>query len=261
MERPASPNEPPTTPHTGAATRPTVSALSHRGPSVGIPRSTRQKPLLLLRPARRGLLCCHELTTSPHVRHHIHASTGSALLAVRVHTRGRPATVAAVARDTGIRERLGSLTETVSGVSIKEKKQAHPAGTVDREKQLCVGDSACGPRKVMPSGFSTGFYEEHVMLNPPLFGPRLSVHKEKTVEGVGIAFCKWVNLPKSDRRYDRTSSPSTPTRWQVTDGRAVRDKVVVNIRFISAAKTALHSLRDSSTTAINTSFSQHAQLR
>lgn len=169
--------------------------------------------------------------------------------------------MAAVARDTGIRERLGSLTETVSVVSSKEKKQAHPAGSVDRGKQLCVGEPACGPRKVMPSGFSTGFYEEHVMLNPPLFGPRLSVHKEKRMEGMGIPLCKWIDLLRSDRRYARTSSPSTPSRWQVTEGRPVRDKTVVNIRFISAAKTALHSLRDSSTTAINTSFSRHAQRR
>lgn len=93
--------------------------------------------------------------------------------------------MATVARDTGMRARLGSLTETVSVVSSKEKKHAHPAGSVDSGKQLCVGESACGPRKVMPSGFSTGFYEKHVMRNTSLFGPRLSAHKDKRMEGVG----------------------------------------------------------------------------
>lgn len=116
--------------------------------------------------------------------------------------------------------KTGASFGTVSVVSSKEKKkQAHPAGRSTGKKQLCVGESACGPRKVMPSGFSTGFYEEHVMRNPPLFGPRLSVHKDKRMEGVGIALCKWIDLLKPVRRYARTSSPLAPSRWQVAGHR------------------------------------------
>lgn len=67
-------------------------------------------------------------------------------------TSERSATVAAFARDMGMRATLGSLTEKVSVVSSKGGggcKDLPRAGRREK-KQLRVGDSACGPRKVMP---------------------------------------------------------------------------------------------------------------